>query len=105
MLLNFIKIMIKVIQEDLWVELSYLRFKVIILNERYETFKENLFVEYGQGKRVKIGIEELTWGDFNLIFKKHIPKYNNPIQRRLDVEHLLSVTNWRTEVIDSYYYV
>jgi hypothetical protein len=91
--------MIQVVQDDLLVELIYSTRKVIIPIKWYNTFNENLFVEYGQGKRVKMSIEELTFGDFNLIWYKHAPKYNDIFQRRLDVEHLLSVCKWVSETI------
>ena len=71
--------------------------RAIIIHElEYSSFKENLFV-LGAGKRVQIKPEEISFIDFNLIFFKHIPNYNNPVQPFLDVKHLLSKCNWTSK--------
>jgi len=90
--------MIKIDIDDLIVELSYFNSNVVLTRKGYDVFKDNLFVEYN-GKKQQIEPNELTILDFNLIWYKHRPNYSNPSQRKLDVEHLLSVCNWTSEKI------
>jgi hypothetical protein len=70
--------------------------RLIIFNEwEYDTFKENLFVLEGKN-RTQINPEDLKFGDFQLLFYKHIPNYNDETQIRLDIEHLLQKCYWTT---------
>jgi len=59
----------------------------------YSSFKDNIFVLEGE-KRVKIKPEELTFVDFNILFNRHNPVYNNPLQRKLDMGYLLKTFTW-----------
>jgi hypothetical protein len=75
------------------VHLSFHR-KTIILHEmEYSSFKENLFVLEGS-KRTQIQPEDLSWIDFHLLFFKHKPVYNDPLQDKLDMEYLLKNFSW-----------
>lgn len=79
--------------------LSYFNSGIVLLNEVYDTLNNNLFVNYGKDKRVKISIEELTFGDFNLLWHKHIPNYNDEQQRTLDVLYVMSKCEWSSTKI------
>jgi hypothetical protein len=68
--------------------------RAIIFHEmEYSSFKDNIFVLEGE-KRYKINPEELTFVDFNILFNRHKPVYNNPVQRKLDMDYLLKTFTW-----------
>jgi hypothetical protein len=59
----------------------------------YSYFQQELFALEGD-KRTQIKDKDLTFVDYHLLFHKHIPKYNNVDQRKLDIEPLLAKYNW-----------
>ena len=58
-----------------------------------ETVKENLFILEGKN-RTQIKPEDLKFAEFQLLFYKHIPNYNDETQPRLDIQHLLEKCFW-----------
>jgi len=74
-------------------ELKMMTKRILVNVFEWESFKDNLFY-YEDKKRIKISPEDLIWVDFNLIHGKHRPNYRDEKQRRFDIEHLLSKTNW-----------
>ena len=75
------------------VHLSIGRKTIIIHEMEYSSLKENLFILEGF-KRTQIKPEDLGWIDFHLLYTKHKPMYNDPLQRKLDMEYLLNNFSW-----------
>ena len=97
--------MIQITEKLERVELEYFGYKIAIPSKVYHTFTENLFVVKTQNKWGKnqlqteviseqIKVEEINWFDFNLIYNKHIPNYNDSERKRIDIERLLKNCEW-----------
>lgn len=85
--------MINITTKGSSVHITFAR-KTIILHEmEYSSFKENLFILEGS-KRYQIQPEEMGVVEFSLLYHKHKPVYNDPHQRKLDMEHLLTSFSW-----------
>lgn len=100
--------MVEIKEEKYAIKLILMGRSLIIPKEEYLTFKENLIVEYNENKWVddnyvdipiskRIEIEELSFVDFNLLYYKHQPNYNDTQMKKLNIRHLLSVCNWSVD--------
>ena len=97
--------MIKIQSKMEETEISFYDEKIWLTNQDFQRLKENLFIEFNEGKnriRTQVKLEELNFQQFNCLVYKHQAIFADKTFKTLDVRHIHDSGIKYFSIVDSY---